>query len=169
MANKFEKEVNVLRQAMLNEVEGMEFYKLSAEKFEPSATKDALLELAHQEELHIEYLKDLSEKVLNQKIDFDAETLKKEVPSPEIFTWNNVEGLDEDMVRLAVTVFSVGMNMEKDSVAFYTEAKENAESEEVKQLFDILIDWEQAHYLTFEKQYRIYEQEWWNMQNFAPF
>ena len=39
---------------MLNEVEGAEFYKLSADKFAPSSTKDALLDLARQEEDHIE-------------------------------------------------------------------------------------------------------------------
>lgn len=169
MGNNLEKEVNVLRQAMLNEVEGMEFYRLSAEKFGPSATKDALLQLAKEEESHVEYLKDLSERILNKTIDFDPEKLKKEVPSPEIFTWNNVEEADEDMIRLAVTVFSVGMGMEKDSVAFYEKAKEEAETAEVKELFDILIAWEKAHYLAFEKQYRIFEQEWWNQQNFAPF
>lgn len=170
MAKKFENEVKALRQAMLNEVEGAEFYRLSAEKFQPSATKDALLQLAEEEERHVQYLKDLSEQLLGEDaITFDAEELKKEVPSPEIFSWDNVKGVDESMVRLAVTVFSVGMNMEKDSVEFYTKAKENAESQEAKDLFDILIAWEEAHYIAFEKQYRIYEQEWWNQQNFAPF
>ena len=161
-------EVEILRQAMLNEVEGAEFYKLSADKFAPSSTKDALLDVARQEEDHIEYLKSLSEKLIDdsRSINFDPETLKKEVPSPGIFKWDKV---DEDMVRLAVTVFSVGLNMEKDSVKFYTEAKEKVESEESKKLFDILAKWEESHVETLQKQYDIYQQEWWNMQNFEPF
>ena len=161
-------EVKILRQAMLNEVEGAEFYKLSAEKFAPSATKDALLDLARQEEEHVEYLKSLSEKLIDnaKEINFDPETLKKEVPSPGIFNWDKV---DEDKVRLAVTVFSVGLNMEKDSVKFYEDAKNKVESEQSKELFDILVKWEQSHVDTLQKQYDIYQQEWWNMQNFEPF
>lgn len=75
-------EVEILRQAMLNEVEGAEFYKLSADKFAPSSTKDALLDLARQEEDHIEYLKSLSEKLIDdsRSINFDPETLKKKFP-----------------------------------------------------------------------------------------
>lgn len=161
-------EVEILRQAMLNEVEGAEFYKLSADKFVPSSTKDALLDLARQEEEHIEYLRSLSEKLIDdsRSINFDPETLKKEVPSPGIFNWDKV---DKDLVRLAVTVFSVGLNMEKDSVKFYEEAKEQVESAESKELFDILVKWEQSHVDTLQKQYDIYQQEWWNMQNFEPF
>lgn len=161
-------EVKILRQAMLNEVEGAEFYKLSAEKFTPSGTKDALLDLARQEEDHIEYLKSLSERIIDnsKEINFDPETLKEEVPSPGIFKWDKV---DEDLVRLAVTVFSVGMNMEKDSVKFYEDAKEQVQSEDSKKLFDILVKWEQSHLETLQKQYEIYQQEWWNMQNFEPF
>ncbi|MDD7363760.1 MAG: ferritin family protein [Peptoniphilus sp.] len=161
-------EVQILRQAMLNEVEGAEFYKISAEKFAPSGTKEALLDLASQEESHIEYLRSLSEKILDdsKEINFDPEDLKKEVPSPGIFNWDKI---DEDLVRLAVTVFSVGLNMEKDSVKFYEEAKDKVENEDSKKLFDILVKWEQSHVDTLQKQYEIYQQEWWNMQNFEPF
>ncbi|MDQ0508031.1 Uncharacterized conserved protein [Aedoeadaptatus ivorii] len=161
-------EVEILRQAMLNEVEGAEFYKLAADKFASSSTKDALLDLARQEEEHIEYLRSLSEKIIDDSkaINYDPEKLKEEVPSPGIFKWDK---LDEDMVRLAVTVFSVGMNMEKDSVTFYEDAKAKVESEESKHLFDILVKWEQSHLETLRTQYEIYQQEWWNMQNFAPY
>ncbi|MCD1147412.1 ferritin family protein [Peptoniphilus sp. KCTC 25270] len=167
MANPMTNEVQALRQAMLNEIEGAEFYRLAADKFAPSSTKDAFIELAAQEEAHAEYLKDLSEKLMGStEIDFDVEALKNEVPSPGIFNWDRV---DEDMVRLAVTVFSVGMNMEKDSIAFYEEAKANSKSEKANQLFDILIKWEGAHLHELKKQYDIYQQEWWNLQNFAPY
>ncbi|MDO5301552.1 MAG: ferritin family protein [Tissierellia bacterium] len=161
------KEIEVLRTAMLNEVEGAEFYKLAAERFAPSATKDSLLELARQEEEHIEFLRSLTEKLgKTGEINYDPEALKKEVESPQIFNWDKV---DQELVRLAVTVFSVGMNMEKDSVAFYEKAMAEAETEDVKQLFNILVKWEKAHLHTLQKQYEVYQQEWWNMQNFAPF
>ncbi len=168
MPNKYSEEIKALRQAMLNEVEGAEFYKLSAEKFGNTSTRDIFLSLAEEEEKHYEYLKYLSEKLLKAEDDlgFDAESLTKEIPSPEIYNW---EKADPNMLSLAVSVFSIAMNMEKDSVAFYEKAMESAESEEAKTLFKVLIAWEKVHLEQFTNQYNMYQQEWWNDQGFAPF
>ena len=162
----YSEEVKAIRQAMLNEIEGAEFYKLSAEKFGNSSTRDILLGLAKEEELHYEYLKELAAKLMGTEEKFEADDLLKDVPSPEIYNWDKA---DPSLVSLAVSVFSVAMNMEKDSVAFYTEQRDKARSEEARKLFDILIKWEQVHLDQFTKQYKIYQQEWWDSQNFAPF
>lgn len=168
MHNKYSEEVKALRQAMLNEVEGAQFYKISAEKFGNTSTRDIFLSLAEEEEKHYQYLKDLSEKLMNVKEDmgFDPKSLEEEIPSPKIYNW---EKADPSILSIAVSVFSIAMNMEKDSIAFYEKARENATSEEAKELFDILIKWEGVHLEQFTNQYNIYQQEWWNDQNFAPF
>ena len=168
MAKKYTEEVAALRQAMLNEIEGAEFYKLSADKFGNSSTKDIFLSLAKEEENHFEYLKKLADKLIkaDEDLGFDVESIAKEIPSPEIYNW---EKADPELVNIAVSVFNVAMNMEKESVAFYTAAKEKAESEEAKTLFNILIKWEGVHLDQFAKQYKIYQQEWWNMQRFEPY
>lgn len=168
MPNKYSEEVKALRQAMLNEVEGAEFYRLSAEKFGNSSTKDIFLQLAEEEDKHYEYLKSLSEKLMNvdEDLGFDPKSLEEEIPSPEIFNW---EKEDPSLLSIAVSVFGIAMNMEKDSVAFYEKAKESAKSEEAKKLFEILIKWEGVHLEQFTNQYNIYQQEWWYQQNFEPF
>ena len=56
MHNKYSEEVKALRQAMLNEVEGAQFYKISAEKFGNTSTRDIFLSLAEEEEKHYQYL-----------------------------------------------------------------------------------------------------------------
>lgn len=168
MAKEYTEEVKALRQAMLNEVEGAEFYKLSAERFGNTSTKDIFLGLAKDEEKHLKYLKNLAQKLDGQESDatINADELAKDIPSPEIYKWGEV---DPELTNLAVSVFSVAMNMEKDSVAFYEKAKENATSEEAKKLFDILIGWEKVHLEQFSKQYDLYQQEWWFQQGFEPF
>ncbi|MDO5026547.1 MAG: ferritin family protein [Tissierellia bacterium] len=168
MPNKYSEEVKALRQAMLNEVEGAQFYKLSADKFGNSSTRDIFLHLAEEEEKHYDYLKYLSEKLmdLDSEVELDPKSLEEEIPSPQIYNW---EKANPEILSLAVSVFSIAMNMEKDSVAFYEKAREEAESEETKKLFDILIKWEQVHLEQFTNQYNVYQQEWWNEQNFAPF
>lgn len=162
-------EVEILRQAMLNEVEGAEFYKLSAAKFKSSDTKEALLDLAKEEERHYDYLLETANKLQSGKsISYDPEKLKKDVPSPGIYKWEKA-GEDEEMLKLAVTVFSVAMNMEKDSVAFYEKAYKDASSDDTRKLYKILIDWEKTHLTEFQKQYDIFKQAWWTNQNFQPF
>lgn len=169
MPNKYSEEVKALRQAMLNEIEGAQFYKISADKFGNSATKDIFLHLAEEEEKHYNYLKSLSEKLMEIKdedLGFDTKSLEEEIPSPQIYNW---EKADPSLLNIAVSVFGIAMNMEKDSVAFYEKAREKAESEEAKKLFDILIKWEGVHLEQFTNQYNIYQQEWWQQQNFEPF
>ena len=61
------------------------------------------------------------------------------------------------------------MQMEKDSIKFYEEAKKKTNIEEAKSLFDLLIKWEYVHLEQFSEQYEMYRQQWWDEQNFSPF
>ncbi len=68
-----------------------------------------------------------------------------------------------------MSVFSIGIQMEKASIQFYEEAKSKTQIEEAKKLYDLLIKWEKVHLEQFTEQYNIYKDEWWADQNFAPF
>ena len=70
-------------------------------------------------------------------------------PSPEIYRW---EKLDVKEANLAMTVFSIGVQMEKDAIRFYEEAAEKSEIEELQQIYRILIQWEKVHLDQFTKQ-----------------
>jgi rubrerythrin len=59
--------------------------------------------------------------------------------------------------------------MEKDSVDFYTKAKEETEIEQARKLYDTLIKWERVHLEQFTEQYNLYKEDWWADQGFAPF
>ena len=49
-------ELNVIKQAILNELEGYEFYKMAAKQTGTAGSAEAFLELASEEKKHIDYL-----------------------------------------------------------------------------------------------------------------
>lgn len=161
----YKDELEVISQAILNEVEGYEFYKIAAENG-PLSNEKAFLELANEELKHVEYLRALFDKVKTSKEDDLKLAFDSKPPSPNIYQWNKVESQYNSMI---MSVFSIGMQMEKDSIKFYEEAKKKTNIEEAKNLFDLLIKWEYVHLEQFSEQYEMYRQQWWDEQNFAPF
>lgn len=160
------KELEVIKQAILNEVEGYEFYNMAASAASTGESKLAFKELANEELKHVEYLQKLFDKIKNNKEDELKLALETDIPSPNIYNWDKVEG---DKTSLAMSVFSIGIQMEKDSIKFYEEAKKNTKYEDAKKLYEILIKWEQVHLDQFIEQYNIQKENWWSDQSFAPF
>lgn len=162
----YEKELMVLKTAIINEVEGYEFYRMAAEKAGDEETREAFLELAEQEKMHIEWLNDFKCDMEEGKLcDFDLDRLAP-APSPKIFKWKN---LDRKNAGIAVSVYGIGMQMEKASVDFYREQAEKTAVEEARKLFSVLAEWEETHYEQFAKQYEVLKENWWAEQQYAPF
>lgn len=159
-------EMTLLKKAILNEVEGYEFYKLAAQGSTNEETKSTFMLLAHEEEKHVEWLQGLLKKLSQKETDAFDLAMIPNPPSPEIFRWEKVS--EEDAHR-SMTVFSIGLQMEKASAKFYEEGRDEAETEDVKKLFDILAKWEWAHYDQFQREYDLLLDEYWNEQGYAPF
>ncbi|SRR6056297_322071 len=162
----YEKEMMAVKTAIINEVEGYEFYKMAAEKAGDEETRSAFLELADQEKMHIEWLNEFKCKMDEGKAcDFDLDSLQP-APSPKIFKWEN---LDRKTAGIAVSVYGIGMQMEKASVEFYEKNAEKTEINEMKKLFIALAEWESTHYEQFAAQYEMLKENWWAEQSYAPF
>lgn len=159
------KELEVIKQAILNEVEGYEFYNMASQSAR-GESKTAFLELANEELLHVEYLEKLFAKIKDNTEDDLTLALDSDIPSPNIFNWEKVE---RDQTALAMSVFNIGIQMERDSIKFYEEAKKNTELDEARELYDVLVKWEQVHLDQFIEQYNIQKENWWADQSFAPF
>ncbi|MFR4400786.1 MAG: ferritin-like domain-containing protein [Peptococcus niger] len=155
---------NIINQAILNEVEGAQFYRMAASQNANPEAIEALNKLAEEEVAHIEYLRQFSKEVAGGTITVDG-ALSANVPSPEIYSWGK---MDKQNLNLALSVFSVGMQMERDSIAFYEDAKKQVDDPQAKKVFDELIKWEKVHLDQFAAQYEIYKQEWWADQGFSP-
>ncbi len=162
----YKDELDVISQAILNEVEGYEFYKMAAEQKGTSDSKEAFLELANEELKHVEYLQKLFDSIKTGVEDDIRLAFEASPPSPDIYNWAKV---DKEFTSLAMSVFGIGIQMEKASIEFYENAKKNTQFEEGKKLFDLLIKWEHVHLEQFTDQYNIYKEDWWADQGFAPF
>lgn len=158
-------ELQVLAQAILNEVEGYEFYRMAANSAK-GESKAAFEMLAEEEKDHAQYLRDLSDRI--HESDDDKLTLAYELepPSPEIYRW---EKLDVKDASLAMTVFGIATQMEKDSIEFYEKALEKSTIPAAQELYKILIQWEKVHLAQFSEQYKLAQEDWWADQQFAPF
>nr|WP_312579899.1 ferritin family protein [Sedimentibacter sp.] len=164
----YKDELAIISQAILNEVEGREFYLMASAQSASKGTKEAFLELADEERKHEEYLKKLWNE-LSGESEFNIESILEsgiEIPSPEIYNWGKV---DKDNISSTMSVFSIGMQMEQESVAFYENVKSKVSSRASKELFDLLIKWENVHLTQFNEQYKLLKEEWWSYQDFAPF
>lgn len=159
-------ELKVIGQAIMNEIEGYEFYKMAANQAGTSASKEAFLELANEELKHVEYLETLFNEIKENEEDNIKLALDIAPPSPDIYNWEKV---DQEFTSLAMSVFSIGIQMEKDSIEFYEEAKAKTQYPQAKELYDLLIQWEYVHLEQFTEQYNMYREDWWADQGFAPF
>jgi len=159
-------ELSVIRQAILMEVEGYEFYKIASNQFEDKKVKEVFLNLMEEEKGHVEWLKEAFEKFKNHDDDEFTLAFLENPPSPNLFDWSK---LMTKTASIPLTVFGIALEMEKSSVNFYKNAKDNTENEKLKKLFWILETWEKGHYEQFDKTYANLKEDWWSDQGYAPF
>lgn len=159
-----EEEYQILKKAVMIEQEGYEFYMLAAARSDDNETRLAFEKIADDEQQHISWLKELYNKLSEEG---EGELTFSEPPEePEIFDWDK-----KDLFQgsLALSVFSIGVKLEKEAIEFYQNAAKNSESEEAKKLYKTLIEWERGHMNEFQKRYEALQEDWWSQQGFAPF
>lgn len=110
-----DQEIKIVKQAILNEIEGYEFYCMAAEKAKSEDVKASFYALADEEKKHVEWLRDLYDKIKSSTEDDFKLMAAENPPSPKIFKWDK---LDRKNASLAVSVFGIGMQMEEASVKF---------------------------------------------------
>ena len=159
-------ELSALRQAILMEVEGYEFYKIASTQFEDGEVKKAFLNLMEEEKDHAQWLKEAFEKFRNHENDDFSLAFLQNPPAPGLFDWSKVS---TKSASIPVAVFGIALEMEKASVDFYKTAKDKTESEKLKKLFLILETWETTHFEQFDKAYTLLKEDWWSDQGYAPF
>lgn len=156
-----DKELLTLKSAILNEEEGYQFYTLAARQTTDDMTKGAFAFLAEEESKHKTWLLQLYRKT--------ADRLKPapilEYSSPGVFKPVNAK---TESGSLEVSVFGIGILMEKASMEFYRQAAEETESEELKGLYLHLAEWETGHLEMLENVYEQLKEDWWDRQGFSP-
>ncbi len=160
-----EKELEILKTAIINEVEGHSFYRLAAEKADNPESRDSFNMLAEEEKKHEEWLRDLYRDISQGErgqARADEPAMGK---SPGIFRRENIKF---ESGSLEVSVLRIGILMEKASIDFYREAVEKTQNPQAKKLYEKLVNWEVQHMDSLEKAYEEAREDWWERQGFSP-
>lgn len=142
---------DILEFAISREEEAIASYGKMSELTQSPGLKELLLELQEEEKKH----KSLLEGITNQKI---SSFVIKEVPDLKISDYLTEESPTEDMTFQDLLIFAA--KKEQEAVELYSNLEENAEDDELKKLFQFLIQQEKTHKLKIEKEYDEHVLEW---------
>ncbi len=160
-------ELDILKTALLNEAEGEHFYQLAAENTSNPAVKNAFSSLAEEEKQHGIWLREMLES-LTKGQSLNADLLNIDIDSdvsPHIFNISQVSGKQNIM---EISVFHIGILMEKASLDYYRNAAESTSNPDAKKLYETLAKWEMHHLDELEKAYDALSEDWFDQQGFSP-
>ncbi len=161
----------ILKDAIIAEMKAMEFYKLAAEKADDPEVKNAFSDLAAEEELHMNWLKEVYMKTVSPEKnpgEFAFETFlkSKSMKYPVILKFSEKVLAS---ATISVAVYGIAINMEKNAVDFYQKAAAETTEPKLQLLFDALAEWETGHVEQFSTGYEALMNKWWDSQGFTPY
>jgi rubrerythrin len=165
-----EKILSGLRTALQTELNGIQFYRMAAERTSDLKGKEVFTLLANDEEIHFReiqqwYTSILSTNTLTPSITLtEARTIFKG-DSP-IFS-DEIKGRIKER-HFEMSALSIGALLESDSIDFYRRMKEETDDPQAKQLFENLQKWEQQHLEAITKQMEVLKEDYWAQQHFVP-
>lgn len=160
----YKKEIEILKEAIINEHEGNQFYLLVSEKTEDTEVKEVFISLAAEEQNHEKWLRSALTGLLGKNQMEQAGYQDMDIKSPGIFKLDNLKAAGS----LMVSALHIGIMMEKDSMDYYRKAAKKTGIPEVRNLYHKLADWEGQHLEKLEKAYDFAKEEWWSRQGFSP-
>ncbi len=157
-----------LKEAMLAEKAGIEFYKTAAERTVDERGREVFTVLADEEAKHLEYLKRQFGHLLTgtefEPLKVETQILDK--PGP-IFSSALVSQLNN--AHWEMTALAVGMALEQAAIRRYQELAGKTEDRIAQEFFLSLVRWEESHARALEKEYERLKESYWEQAQFAPF
>jgi rubrerythrin len=162
--------LEILRKAYQIEVDGYTFYAMTAEKATKPAVKELFEKLAGDEVQHQGFLRIVGKR-------YDAEGAAAfAVAKPAV----NLSGLTDHVFTarfkeqakgavFEMGVLSVGLTLETNAMAHFNQAARTADSQEAREFYQFLADWEKQHFDALNSLYSAILSEFWGMGGFAPF
>ena len=161
--------VDILRKAYQIEVDGYTFYSMTADQATKPAVQDLFGKLAQDEVQHQAYLRSVLKNYDQQGL--GAFNIAIKLPdlrafADKVFTERfreQAEGAAFEMAAL-----SVGMTLEKNAVAYFSTASQQATDQEVRQFYGFLADWEQQHLDALQGLHEAIRADFWDRSGFSP-
>ena len=158
-----------LKTAIEAELTGHEFYKNAARSTDDPVGKETFSRMSEEEMGHLNYLRHQYESVLKKgDYDFSRELSKKQYKHAEnpIFS-EEIKSRIKDS-HFEVSALTIGMKLELDAMKFYRSCAASARNEKARQFYRELADWEEDHYMAFERELQMLKEEYFQANNFVP-
>lgn len=159
-----------LKIALQTELNGIQFYKMAAEKTEDKKGKEVFAMLAQDEvkhfneiQKHFQSLAQSSKWAPSISLGEASMIFKGESP---IFSQELKSRVKEK--HFEMSALSIGALLESHSIDFYRKMKEETDDQIAKQLFEKLQRWEEKHLEAITKQLDLLKEEYWAEQKFTP-
>ena len=162
------KAIEGLKIALQTELNGIEFYKIAAEKTEDTKGKQVFRMLADDELKHFNALQKQYSSLIEQHkwLNLDigrAALLKGKSPIFSTELMDRVKGR-----HFEVSALSIGALLESNSIDYYRTMKEQNDDPAAKELYAQLQQWEEAHLTAITRQLDLIKEDYWAEQRFAP-
>jgi rubrerythrin len=159
-----------LKDAILTEHTGSNFYTVAATNTGDAKGKEVFLMLAAEEALHIDYLKRqyglLHEGKAPESLIPDGAGTVLTGDSP-VFSEELLSRIGE--AHWEMTALSVGLQLEQNTVTRYRQLAAETTSPELKRFFEELTRWEEGHAAALSKQSSYLREAYWSAAGFVPF
>ena len=162
------KAIDGLRIALQTELNGIEFYKMAAQRTEDEKGKKVFQMLADDELRHFNAIQEQYKSLIDTSkwTNIDLGNISPFEGENPIFT----DGL-KDRVKgkhFEVTALSIGAQLEANSIDFYRKMREQSTDPLAKEMYSQLQKWEETHIDALTKQLDLIKEEYWNEQRFSP-
>ncbi len=164
--------VKGLRQALRNEIDGAEFYRMAAASARRDAVRQMFRFLMEEEERHREAIVDQMQRMAEGRgMKFgrsaSAKAALAKFRSP-LFTDDIVK--EGRQVEGEVAALSIGMTLEKRAIAQFIALRKTAAGDaRAEKVFDALVAWERDHLDLLTRQYEQMREMFWEEARFWPF
>jgi len=161
-----------LKQALRNEIDGAEFYRMAAASARRDAVRQMYRFLMEEEERHREAIVDQMRRMAEGKgMKFGRAASERKAlakfKSPLLTDDLVKEG---SQVEGEVAALSIGMTLEKRAIAQFTALRKTAAGDaRAEKVFSDLIAWEQDHLDVLTRHYDNLREMFWEEARFWPF
>ncbi len=149
---------------------GHDFYLMAARSTEDAKGKEVFEMLAAEELDHMRFLLSQHDSVLKTGR-MDAELKlgpKADLNGPSPIFSEDLKARIKN-ANFEMTALSVGIQLERDAMAYYRKQSEATEDEVARAFFAYLATWESGHYHALLKQQEELKEDYWSAAGFSPF
>ena len=154
--------LDILRRAYQIAVDGYTFYSMTAEPAEKPAVQKLFAQRAKDEKQHQDYLREVAGHYREKG------RTAFEIPGtlPDLSAFTGAVFTDEvrqqaQGAEFEAGVLSVGMIIESNAVAHYSDAAKSAPDEQVRAFYQFLAVWERQHLVALQNAYKAVRSDFW--------